>query len=119
MRHSETERKTRILSVSYDPVLLHTRQMLLESHGFRVTSAEGFVDAIEKCKAAGYDLIVIGHSIPHKDKLAMMRETEAHCPVPVVALLRINEPSLEGAADADPYNPADVIGTIRRLLESS
>lgn len=58
----------RILSVSYDAMLLSTRQMMLESHGYTVTSAEGFVDAIRMCRGGNYDLLIIGHSIPHTDK---------------------------------------------------
>ena len=37
-----------VLSVSYDAILLSTRQMLLESRGYTVTSAEGYVDALRK-----------------------------------------------------------------------
>lgn len=113
------EKRPRILSVSYDPALLRTREMLLESRGFHVTSAEGFVEAMDKCRSEEYDLLIIGHSIPHKDKQAMMLEMKAHCPVPVVALLRTNEPSLEGAADADPHNPAELISIIQRLLSTA
>ncbi|HLJ78747.1 MAG TPA: hypothetical protein VKT75_15105 [Acidobacteriaceae bacterium] len=35
----------RILSISYDPVLLRTRELLLQQMGHDVTSAEGFAEA--------------------------------------------------------------------------
>src|SRR5580658_8952845 len=89
-----------ILSVSYDPLLLSTRQMLLESRGYTVTSAEGFVAALEQCKAGKYDLLIIGHSIPHTDKQALVSEVNRHCSAPVLALLKTNEPPLEMAAES-------------------
>src|SRR5690349_4438653 len=88
-----------ILSVSYDPNLLNTRQLLLQSCGFTVTSAEGFVDALRKCRAGNYDLLIIGHSIPTEDKEAIIAEMGKHCPAPVLALLRDNEPEIKGASE--------------------
>jgi hypothetical protein len=37
----------RILSVSYDEVLLATRQMLLAKNGYEVISILGFTEAVE------------------------------------------------------------------------
>ena len=84
----------RILSISYDPALLRTRELLLQRMGHRVTSAEGFAQAVEWCdKAAGsFDLVVLGHSIPHEDKRAIIRRCNQTCPCPVLALTIVNEP---------------------------
>jgi|SRR5579871_5802615 len=107
-----------ILSVSYDALLLQTRQLLLQSRGYTVTSAEGYVDAIRKCRAGGYDLLIIGHSIPHTDKEAIMAETKQHCPAPVLALLRSNEPELAGAAESvDASRPELLIEAVARLVK--
>lgn len=75
-----------ILSVSYGPVLLSTRQLMLESQGYTVTSAKGYVDAIRKCRGAECDLLIIGHSIPHTDKKEIVAEMKQHCYAPVLAL---------------------------------
>ena len=96
-----------ILSVSYDEALLRTRQLLLERHSYRVTSALGFQDAEKRCRLNGhdsYDLFVLGHSIPQSDKNQLIRIFREHCPAPVLSLLRHLE---TGAKDADYHVPVD------------
>ncbi len=60
----------RILSISYDPSLLLTRQLLLQQMSHEVRSAEGFAKAweIRREQAGRFDLIILGHSVPHSDK---------------------------------------------------
>jgi DNA-binding response OmpR family regulator len=98
-----------ILSVSYDAVLLNTRQMLLQSRGYTVTSAEGYIDAIKKCRDGDYDLLIVGHSIPHADKEAIVSELLRHCSAPVLALLRPNEPRLATATESIEANRPDLL----------
>ena len=106
-----------ILSVSYDVTLLNTRQLMPEACGYQVTSAEGYVGAIRKCRAGSYDLLIMGHSIPHADKQEIVLEVRKHCPIPVLALLRIGEPPLEGAAESiDAQNPRLLLDAVSRLL---
>lgn len=64
----------RSLSISYDPVLLATRQQLLENMGHSVISAEGFARAYRECEAQNGDLelVILGHSIPHDDNEAII-----------------------------------------------
>jgi DNA-binding NtrC family response regulator len=78
----------KILSVSYDEALLMTRQMMLEQAGYRVTSALGFSEGIEQCRACGYELVIIGHSIPRKDKSELIREAKKQCGCPVLSIRR-------------------------------
>lgn len=83
----------------------------------RVTSAEGFVAALEKCKAGNYDLLVLGHSIPYTDKEALAVEINRQCPTPILALLRTGEPELESAAESvDVSNPQLLLDAVARLL---
>ena len=107
----------RILSVSYDPTLLRTREMLLQSRGYEVVSAEGFAEAVESCEGE-FDLIVIGHSIPHKDKRAIVAELRRHgCVAPIVSLLRFGEqPIPEATHGVDPSNPREMLDTIEDML---
>jgi DNA-binding response OmpR family regulator len=81
----------RVLSISYDLNLLSIRQMLLEAHGYEVVSAEGFVQALKKCKAGGYDLLIMGHSIPNADKEVLIVEATKQCNAPVLSLQRHDE----------------------------
>ena len=87
----------RILSVSYDEPLLKTRELLLERHGFDVTSALGFTEARELCKADGFDLFILGHSIPEKDQRELIETFRKKNPVPVLVLLRGNESQIDAA----------------------
>ncbi len=80
--------RARILSVSYDDVLLRTRHMLLEREGYKVVSAAGFTGSLEKCKEGGFDLFVLGHSIPQQDKQQMVEEFRKTCPAPIISLRR-------------------------------
>jgi DNA-binding NtrC family response regulator len=64
--------KKRILSISYDESLLATRQMILEQAGYEVTSALGFAESLERSKQGPFDLVVLGHSLPLKDKSAIV-----------------------------------------------
>jgi CheY-like chemotaxis protein len=77
----------RILSISYDEPLLVTRQMMLEQAGFTVTSALGFTEAIEKCNRS-FDLFMIGHSIPVKDKAAIVAAIRQHSRSPILSIRR-------------------------------
>jgi CheY-like chemotaxis protein len=90
----------RILSISYDSMLLKTRELLLQQMGYEVISAEGFSVAYQVCDAHGHtvDLIVLGHSIPHDDKIEIVKRCTDTCSCPVLALLRANEGPVKGAA---------------------
>ena len=108
---------SRILSVSYDPRLLTTRHMILEAHGYEVVSAEGFTEAIEKCKDGKYDLLIMGHSIPHKDKQAIVKELQRQYPAPVLALVRGGEPHLsEATASIESFEPKMVLAAVESIL---
>jgi DNA-binding response OmpR family regulator len=105
-----------ILSVSYDEALLNSRQMVLESRGYRVTSAWGFQLAFHACKSGKYDLFILGHSIPATDKEALIQEFRAHCPAPVIALTRINEPRVRGADYQSEPDPKILVALMERIL---
>src|SRR5689334_5938113 len=82
----------RILSVSYDPSLLKTRQLILEQQGHQVVSALGFTEAMRQCQSSdGFNLFILGHSIPHADKEALIAAFRVRCPAPVVALSNASE----------------------------
>ncbi len=106
----------RILSVSYDVSLLATRRMLLELAGYTVISALGFTDALECCAGPGFDLFILGHSIPTKDKQELIRAFRNNCPAPIVSLERVDELRVESDFHASPDNPEELLKTIDRIL---
>jgi len=106
----------RILSVSYDSVLLATRQMLLEQKGYHVTSALGFSEAVEDCQNKGFDLFVLGHSIPEKDKLHLIKTFRCNCPAPILSLERIGEKQVRCDFHASPDDPERFLEVVENIL---
>ena len=109
----------RILSISYDRTLLITRRLMLEEAGYEVVSAEGFTEGLERCEP-NFDLIIMGHSIPQRDKQAIVAECRKRgCTAPVVSLLRFGEkPIPEAAYGLDPNNPWELLEAIKQILGS-
>jgi DNA-binding NtrC family response regulator len=85
---AERRPKARILSVSYDRVLLRTREMLLQTQRYNVVSALGFASAHECCQEGGFDLFILGHSIPHAEKQKLVATFRQVCPAPIISLRR-------------------------------
>lgn len=110
----------RILSTSYDEALLRTRGWMLEREGHEVVSAMGFHEARDACNQPGFDLFIMGHSIPKKDKEDLISCFRAVNPnAPIVALIRSNEPRISQVdAYVHPGNPEDLIRILRPLLTS-
>ena len=91
-------RNKRILSISYDETLLTIRPMMLEQSGFDVVSAYGFAEASLICKTdPTFDLIVMGHSIPHSDKVALIGMLRPNCNAPLLSIQKAFEPPLTEA----------------------
>lgn len=110
-----------VLSISYDATLLRTRELLLEQAGFQVASAEGFTEAFRLCADhTKFDLIVLGHSIPHEDKRAMIRHCAQSCSCPVLALLRSNEaPVAEATRSVPADDPSAFLAAVEEMLASA
>jgi len=75
-----------ILIISYNEQLLIQRRILLEEAGYQVSSALGLKEALANCKDGGYDLLILGHSIPHADKVGLVRTFRIHCLAPILSL---------------------------------
>ena len=102
-----------ILSVSYNEPLLRTREMLLVREGYLVTSALGFTESAEHCRDGSFDLFILGHSIPDKDKRELISIFRRNCNAPVLALRRHGENLPDGADEhADPH---DIKGLLERV----
>jgi CheY-like chemotaxis protein len=110
--------KMRVLSVSYDDLLLRMRQMILENAGYTVVSALGFEKGLEECKKAGFDLFILGHSIPYEEKGEMVKTFRQACTGVVISLQRgASEPRVVTADfHVDPYPEPllKLIGELRR-----
>ena|SRR5919108_6097097 len=111
----------RILSVSYDEPLLRTRELILRQHGYDVVSALGFTPALKQCEQSGnrFQLFILGHSIPHSDKEALIAAFRAHCRAPVVALTRRGERQVEGADFQIEPEPQQIVELVARLISGA
>lgn len=77
---------------------MRTRQMLLETQGYEVDSAIGFDNAMKRCQDGGFDLFVLGHSIPPDEKRELVKAFRQTCPGPIISLRRsIGEERVDGA----------------------
>jgi DNA-binding response OmpR family regulator len=108
----------RILSISYDPSLLWTRELMLQQLGYSVVSVEGFVAALEACEAPNrnFDLAILGHSIPTRDKERIISHFRQHCDAPILALLRPHERPLENADRSIEADPEKLVAAVEKLL---
>ncbi|HEY6969333.1 MAG TPA: hypothetical protein VJA94_09015 [Candidatus Angelobacter sp.] len=86
-----------ILSISYDEALLRTREWILKKQGFDVTSACGFTEGEDQARRGGFDLAIVGHSIPQRDKVALITEFKKHSQAPVLSLSRHGDSPLSEA----------------------
>lgn len=111
----------RILSISYDETLLLTRELMLSGAGHEVTSALGFHRSVEACRTGGFDLFVLGHSIPKDDKLDLIQCFREKNPgALVIALTRANEPRLkEVDLYLNPGDPAELLRGVAFLTNPS
>jgi DNA-binding response OmpR family regulator len=97
---SRSPNSKRVLSISYDVSLLRTRRGLLEQAGFEVASASDLSQALKLCQGSDsrFDLVILGHSVPPEEKKEFIACLKQHSEAPILALLKPNEPPVEGAA---------------------
>lgn len=93
----DTNGRRSILSISYDESLLHTREWILKAEGFHVTSACGFTEGHECARRGGYDLAIVGHSIPDRDKVALIAEFRKYSKAPVLSMIKYGDALLPHA----------------------
>jgi CheY-like chemotaxis protein len=107
----------RILSVSYHAELLITRRMLLEREGYHVTSALGFSESVARCRNGGFDVFVLGHSIPEPDKRELIESFRRSNGGPVLSLKHQGELPVS-AADFHVRvdDPAEFLKTVNTIL---
>lgn len=110
----------RILSVSYEHALLVTRhQILAKQSEHAVTSVRDLPEALEACRSdEQFDVLVIGHSIPHAEKETLIHAFRDKRPkAAVVALKRHGEDILQDADLSIEPNPQELLKTLANLVD--
>ena len=107
-----------ILSISYDESLLRTREWLLRASGYAVTSALGFTEAVAHCSNIAFDLVIIGHSIPRNDRVALIEQVSAHNHTRILSLRRQGEEPIAGVHHSVEYaeGPDVLIAAVKAAL---
>jgi len=76
------------------------------------------LNAVAQCHRGGYQLFILGHSIPLRDKVELINTFRRNCPAPVVSLRRGGEPSVD-AADYHvfPDDPEELLNKVAEIFE--
>jgi hypothetical protein len=75
---------TFILSVGLDRALLENRSLVLHSAGYMVVSAYSLKEAVDRFLGGDFDLVILCHSIPRKDRdhlACLIRASGSRIPV--------------------------------------
>lgn len=108
-----------ILCISNDESLRHTREWILKTAGFRVTSALGLTEATGHFQSGASDLVLIGHSMPKEDKRTLLRLLRTQNRISVLLLRRAGDEQIPGAdhyVDAS-QGPDAIVSAVRRALK--
>ncbi len=114
----QNSQRKRLLSLTYDPILARTRELLFAGAGFEVSTFLDVNKAIAACKETSFDLVLLGHSIPLAERRALVKDVHSSCGMPVLAMLRHGEPRLP---EADYFfdsleNPALLLEMVIKIL---
>ncbi len=105
-----------VLVISWHQSLAKTREMLLSTAGYRVTSAVGRAEAALRC-GCGADLLVLGHSVPSSEKKEVIACYRQYSTGPILSLLRSNQQKLpEADFGVEAFDPAEVVQVVRKIL---
>jgi CheY-like chemotaxis protein len=80
--------QTIVLAVGTDPSLWKTRSLVLQSAGYMVESASSVKEAFDRFQSGDYDLVLLCHSVPRKDKdrlTSLIRASGSRTPIVSIA----------------------------------
>lgn len=115
---SARQPKARILSLSCDETLLRMRHMIFENAGYDVVSAAPSAGDIEALKQGDFDVLVLGHTIPHHEKETLAHGFRRLSSGTVISLRSNGDEQLVNGADhhvdADPEPLLKLIAEVAR-----
>ena len=71
-----TQRK-RVLSIGKDPVVVQLRNAVMSAAGYRVSSPHSVDDIPKLLENEPFDIIVLGHTIPRAERVALIKRIRA------------------------------------------
>lgn len=110
----------KILSVSYYQALMTMRQQILEWQGHSVTSASCLQDALQVCNSDGaFDVLIIGHALPHEDKEVLIQRFRAKRPAaPVIVITNFGKQEVRGASLVIGPTAEELMGAVATLCSA-
>ena len=118
------KKKTTILLVDDDPLIIEPLQITLEQNGYTVLTAFSGEEGLELARLQTPDVVILDIMMPGMDGWEVCRRLRQYSTVPIIRLTALGEEvdrilGLElGAEDylAKPFNPRELIARIRALL---
>jgi len=114
--------KIKLFVISKNPEPAEARRVQLQGAGYHVTAAGNFRDVQEICEKGDFNLVVVGYSIPAKEKKRIRAELVARCPhTPILELVQRDTPVLLDAQHHLNSQPGtDTLqGKVEEILKSS
>jgi len=88
---------------------------MLQERGYEVISIVG--NATEQCERGGFDLFVIGHSVPEAEVDEMIGAWRRGCDAPIVFVLRNGNREREGGHHyVNSLDPDELVETVTTIL---
>jgi DNA-binding response OmpR family regulator len=121
----EMKQVPRILCVDDNPDLRRTLEQQFENEDFVVDTAEDGAKALEKIKAAGYDIVLLDVRMPKMNGLAVLQEMKSLGKLTnVIMLTGVDDTQVAiecvkmGARDfiQKPYDPEELLHIVNRVL---
>ena len=113
---------TLILSIGGNERLLLTRNLVLESEGWSVVATTKHDDAMGLFSRQDFDAVVLGHSIPAKERTQLAQQMKSlRADIPVIMVCVQGDSAFSSKiADARVGSldgPGVLIGAVRRLVD--
>jgi DNA-binding response OmpR family regulator len=110
----------RLLSISVDRALLMQRHLMLQEIGYDVASAADMPELIIALSQGPFDLVILGHSLPPKEKLRIFHLIRANSERTPIVELYVNSPDLDtGHSLHSQASPEQLVETVRNALGES
>ena len=108
------------LAVGLDPVLLETRSQVLRNAGYTVVSALSVEQALQSFASRDFDIVIVCHSIPVRDRERLTYAIHRHSPNTPVVVVTARVSAMDSFADATIENePEILLQEIPRILHKT
>lgn len=109
----------RILSIGTDSDLLSTRNLVLRKAGYSVAGATDLSRAIDLLRRVWFDLVIVCHAIPKKQREQTVEKIKDVQPRTSVIALQATGETLDVPVDAmiESFNPEHLLESIADVLK--